>query len=53
MLRSLRVFRPLKAVKQIPEMRRLVSIMLRSILDLGNTLTFMAFFFMVLGIVGL
>ena len=52
MLRALRVFRPLRTVKRFKSMRRLVSIMLRSIPDLGNTLTFIGFFFMVLGIVG-
>ena len=34
-------------------MRRLVSIMLRSLPELGNTLVFMMFFFMVFGIIGI
>ena len=34
-------------------MRRIVSIMIQSIPDLGNTLAFMAFFFLVFGIVGI
>ena len=53
MLRALRVFRPLRTVKRVPSMRRLVSIMLRSIPELGNTIAFMLFFFVVFGIVGI
>lgn len=53
MLRALRVFRPLRTFKRVPSMRRLVSIMLRSIPDLGNTIAFMVFFFVVFGIIGI
>lgn len=53
MLRALRVFRPLRTFKRVPSMRRLVSIMLRSIPDLGNTIAFMIFFFIVFGIIGI
>ena len=53
MLRALRVFRPLRTFKRVPSMRRLVSIMLRSIPDLGNTIAFMVFFFFVFGIIGI
>ena len=52
-LRILRVIRPLRSVKRVPSMRRLVSIMLRSLPELGNTLVFMMFFFMVFGIIGI
>ena len=52
-LRSLRVLRPLRSVKRVPSMRRLVSIMLRSLPELGNTLVFMLFFFIVFGIIGI
>ena len=38
MLRALRVLRPLRSVKRVPSMRRLVSIMLRSIPELANYL---------------
>ena len=51
-LRTLRVIRPLRSVKRIPSMRRLVTIMLRSLPELANTLVFMLFFFIVFGIVG-
>lgn len=53
MLRALRVFRPLRTFKRVPSMRRLVSIMLRSIPDLGNTIAFMIFFFIVFAIIGI
>jgi hypothetical protein len=53
MLRSLRVLRPLRSVKRVPSMRRLVTIMLRSLPELGNTLVFMTFFFIVFGIIGI
>jgi len=53
MLRALRVIRPLRSVKRVPSMRRLVSIMLRSLPELGNTLVFMMFFFVVFGIIGI
>ena len=52
-LRSLRVLRPLRSVKRVPSMRRLVSIMLRSLPELGNTLVFLLFFFIVFGIIGI
>lgn len=52
-LRALRVIRPLRSVKRVPSMRRLVIIMLRSLPELGNTLVFMLFFFTVFGIVGI
>lgn len=52
-LRALRVLRPLRSVKRVPSMRRLVTIMLRSLPELGNTLVFMLFFFTVFGIVGI
>ena len=51
-LRTFRVIRPLRSVKRIPSMRRLVTIMLRSLPELANTLVFMLFFFTVFGIVG-
>ena len=53
MLRVLRVLRPLRSVKRVPSMRRLVTIMLRSLPELGNTLIFMMFFFIVFGIIGI
>lgn len=53
MLRALRVFRPLRTFKRVPSMRRLVSIMLRSIPDLGNTIAFTIFFIIVFGIIGI
>ena len=53
MLRTLRVFRPLRTFKRVPSMRRLVTIMLRSIPDMGNTLAFMIFFFIVFAIIGI
>ena len=53
MLRGLRVLRPLRSVKRVPSMRRLVTIMLRSLPELGNTLVFMTFFFIVFGIIGI
>ena len=53
MLRALRVIRPLRSVKRVPSMRRLVSIMLKSLPELGNTLVFMMFFFTVFGIIGI
>ena len=52
-LRALRVIRPLRSVKRVPSMRRLVTIMLRSLPELGNTLVFMLFFFIVFGIIGI
>ena len=52
-LRALRVLRPLRSVKRVPRLRRLVSIMLRSLPELGNTLVFMLFFFLVFGIIGI
>ena len=52
-LRALRVIRPLRSVKRIPRLRRLVSIMLRSLPELGNTLIFLMFFFLVFGIIGI
>jgi hypothetical protein len=53
MLRTLRVLRPLRSVKRVPSMRRLVSIMLRSLPELGNTLVFMMFFLIVFGIIAI
>jgi hypothetical protein len=53
MLRALRVLRPLRSVKRVPSMRRLVSIMLRSLPELGNTLVFMMFYFIVFGIISI
>ena len=53
MLRALRVLRPLRSVKRVPSMRRLVTIMLRSLPELGNTLVFMMFFFIVFGIIAI
>ena len=52
-MRLFRVLRPLKSVKRVPSMRRLVSIMLRSLPELVNTLIFMLFFFIVFGIIGI
>lgn len=52
-LRALRVLRPLRSVKRVPRLRRLVSIMLRSLPELGNTLIFMMFFLLVFGIIGI
>lgn len=52
-IRALRVIRPLRSVKRIPSMRRLVAIILRSFPELGNTLAFMLFFFVVFGIIGI
>jgi len=51
-LRALRVLRPLRTVKRVPSMRRLVSIMFRSLPELGNTLFFMMFFLVLFGIIG-
>lgn len=53
MLKALRVLRPLRSVKRVPSMRRLVTIMLRSLPELGNTLVFMMFFFIVFGIISI
>lgn len=53
MLRVLRVLRPLRSVKRVPSMRRLVTIMIRSLPELGNTLVFMMFFFIVFGIIAI
>jgi hypothetical protein len=52
-MRLFRVLRPLRSVKRVPSMRRLVSIMLRSLPELVNTLIFMLFFFIVFGIIGI
>ena len=52
-LRALRVIRPLRSVKRIPRLKRLVNIMLRSLPELGNTLVFLLFFFLVFGIIGI
>ena len=49
-LRALRVIRPLRSVKRIPRLKRLANIMLRSLPELGNTLVFLLFFFLVYGI---
>jgi hypothetical protein len=52
-LRTVRVLRPLRSVKRVPTMRRLVSIMIKSLPELANTLVFLLFFFIVFGIVGI
>ena len=52
-LRVLRVLRPLRSVKRIPAMKKLVDVLLISLPELINTLLFMFFFMIVLGIVAI
>ena len=52
-LRFLRVVRPLQAVKRMPSMRRIVSIIISSVPDMFNTLFFFSFFLVSISIIGM
>ena len=52
-LRILRVLRPIRTIKRIPQMRKLVSVIFKSVPDMMNTLLFLAFFFLVFSIIGI
>lgn len=52
-LRLLRVLRPLRTFKRVPRMRQMVSIILKSLPELVNTLLFLGFFFVVFGILSI
>lgn len=52
-LRVLRVLRPLRTIKRVPSMRKLVTIMFKSLPMLGNAILLLCFFFINFGIVGI
>ena len=52
-LRVFRVLKPLRSIKRVPIMRKLVDILLTSLPDLVNILLFMCFFIIVFGIIGI
>ncbi len=51
-LRILRVVKPLRSVKAIPSMKRLVTTLLKSIPELGNATIFIIFIIMLFSILG-
>jgi hypothetical protein len=52
-LRNLRVLRPLRTVNAIPSMRRLVATLIGSLNQLMNVAIFIAFLFLLFGVLGL
>jgi hypothetical protein len=52
-LRILRVLRPIRTIKRIPSIKLLVSVILKTLPDMFNTLLFLMFFFIVFGIIGI
>lgn len=52
-IRFLRVVRPLRAVKRMPSMRRIVSIIVSSVPEMFNTLIFFSFFLISISIMGM
>ena len=52
-LRILRVIRPLRSIKASPSIRRQVSILLKSLPELGNATAFLLFLSVVFAILGL
>ena len=52
-LRILRVIRPLRSIKASPSIRRQVSILLKSLPELGNTTFFLLFITILFSIIGL
>ena len=52
-LRVFRVLKPLRSIKRVPSMRKLVDILLTSLPDLVNILLFMCFSIIVFGIIGI
>ena len=51
--RTFRVLKPLRTIKRVPKMKRIVDNLLRSLGELTNTLVFMFFFIMVFSIMGI
>lgn len=52
-LRVMRVLRPLRTIKRVKSMRGLVTVILKSLPQLGNTFLFLMFFFTMFAIIGL
>ena len=51
-LRAFRLFRPLRSVKELPNMKVLVNTLLNSLVNLGQVLIFAIFFMLIFSILG-
>jgi hypothetical protein len=52
-LRTLRILRPLKAMKTVPSLRKQIDALIDSVKGLLNVLIFLGFIFLMLSIVGI